>query len=1204
MKLVTVQIIFTRLLLIIFVQFKGFSQDQSFETATVPSNWKTSTGSLSTSSVHYKLGNQSLKWDWNANAVLIVSNLQSNGLVPSEVLGYFENMFRMWIYNTSKITDQPLVIEFYDSNGKLQFHYNLQTDFTGWRAASASYKFEMYGNKSSTNITTLKIKAPTKGSGTFYFDYIDYTMARNTYRSPDYQLPFINLDNGKHWSDIMYFQSLSKTVSATAPTSQEISDFNTVKQQYDALILGNAPSSSNVANAVNKYNNLAIKYADGIVTGKPIYGTDYSNAESCAAVDDYLHTLASDYKHNGTAASLTYFLNSIRYLLDQGYAEGSLVETIHHIGYRFRNISKAVHLMKSELETAGLWSEAQKMVEWYTAADIIWHPTAHDSNLDDALTRSLSVLGACLYKNSDEEKVQYLKGYTLYIQNWLTAYSKEGEGLKIDFTGFHHNTYYPLYTFGAYNTLSEVVKLISGGVYGISPEKKELFKNTLLLARVIMSNSDLPNSLSGRSPFAGISIEKSLKNLGLANPENAQLLGAYNYIYGGDSTTKAYAAETAPNGFWQVNYANLGAYRQSDWVADIKGFNKYFWGTEIYTSDNRFGRYQSYGAIEILYTNGYSNSGFNRNGWDWNKVPGATTILLPWNDLEAANNRQDETTNSNFAASLRFGTKDKYYINSNLEGNYGVFGMDFTQKAISSTHTESFKFKKSVFCFDGKLICLGSNISNNNTSHITVTNLFQNYLDTTSTPIVINNSETATFPYTNKTDIVINNWLIDAVNTGYYVKIGNAITIDRKSQISPNENGNGLFTNGNFASAFIDHGKKPRDATYEYVIIPETNALEMVAFSAAMETEETAFYKVVQKNKIAHIVSYKNMVGYSFFEAGSYTNSTPIKSNNAPCLVMISEVENDLDITLVNPDLSFETNNGESQITTATLVLNGIWNLNNTNGIVNLTRGTDETTLIIEAKDGLPVDIELFRVVSSVLSPIFEIKTTSETCTDKNNGIITINAQTELNYTATISGTTVNGTKVSEQNYPFTKATGLQINDLKPGKYSVCISVNSNDFKQCYTIQIDEAVKLELKSEITTNEVLINIVKGTAPFKVVVNGLEFLETRVPSFLVTIEPGDVLEVKTAMACEGVFLEKITKDEAVVVYPNPTRDFFYINILDSTIEIQNIKLFDVMGRLVLTQQNNQTVNVSNLKKGIYFLKIGTKEGTSISKKVFVE
>lgn len=82
------------------IQFHAFSQDESFET-TVPSYWTTTNGVLSTSTDHYKDGNQSLKWDWSANAVITVSNLQSHGLSTSEVLGFYQHFFRMWVYNTA-----------------------------------------------------------------------------------------------------------------------------------------------------------------------------------------------------------------------------------------------------------------------------------------------------------------------------------------------------------------------------------------------------------------------------------------------------------------------------------------------------------------------------------------------------------------------------------------------------------------------------------------------------------------------------------------------------------------------------------------------------------------------------------------------------------------------------------------------------------------------------------------------------------------------------------------------------------------------------------------------------------------------------------------------------------------------------------------------------------------------------------------------
>lgn len=953
----------TRLLLLMVGSFLCFNsdiyaQDQSFE-STVPSHWSTTNGSLSISNDHYKHGTRSLRWDWSAHAEITVSNLQNHGLAPSQVTNFNFNMFRMWVYNTAKTSQTPLIIEFYDQQGNLQFHYDFGLNFTGWRAASASYLNEMSGIKNSTNLTTMKIKAPNLGEGVLFFDFIDYTMARNTMRSADYQLPFIRLNNDEHWGDMLYFQSLPK-LPVTPPTAQELAAIAIIKQHYDDFILGQSPSGSAINNAVNRYHALNISYINGISKGNPLYGQDYPNSQNIKAVEDFIYTFAKDYKHNGRVSSRDYFLNTIRYILDQGFADGSAMETLHHIGYSFRNIPSAVHLMKSELETVDLWTDAQKMVEWYTAVDGIWEPTASNSNMDDANTRAIYRLGASLYKTTDAEKVQYLKGYKSYLENFLTSRAREGQGLKVDYTGFHHNTFYPGYSFLAYNGISQAVNFVSGGAFAISNPKRELFKNTLLLARVTMASGEIPNSLSGRNPFQNAPIRNGLKNLGLSTPVDTDVLRAHNLMYGADSQTSAYGVETAPQGFWQVNFANLGVYRQADWVADVKGFNKYFWGSEIYAQNNRFGRYQSYGAIEVMYPGGHSSSGFNINGWDWRKTPGATTKFLSWEDLEAARSRQDEVTDSNFAASLRFGAKQEYYIDQKIEGNYGVFGMDFSQKKVSPSHDTAFKFKKSVFFFDGKLICLGSDIHSAN--GLIATNLFQNYLSSTAMPIVANNTAITGFPYHDTLNSGSDHWIIDAVSTGYFVKNGNTIAIDRQYQDSPSQSGNGTMTNGNFASAYINHDVAPVNAGYEYVIIPGTTSAEMEAFTTTMNAPETAFYEVIQKDEHAHIVKYNNMYGYALFGDGNYGTQTPIKDNYGACLVMTEEVGNTLNLTVVSPDLNFASANGTSQMTSIDLTLNGEWRLDSSSGgRVNIMENSGETIVVVGAKDGLPVDIKLVR---------------------------------------------------------------------------------------------------------------------------------------------------------------------------------------------------------------------------------------------------
>lgn len=65
----------------------------------------------------------------------------------------------------------------------------------------------------------------------------------------------------------------------------------------------------------------------------------------------------------------------------------------------------------------------------------------------------------------------------------------------------------------------------------------------------------------------------------------------------------------------------------------------------------------------------------------------------------------------------------------------------------------------------------------------------------------------------------------------------------------------------------------------------------------------------------------------------------------------------------------------------------------------------------------------------------------------------------------------------------------------------------------------------------------------------------------------------------------------------IYPNPVKDEFHIGINDKV----NIKIFDTTGKLVLTNlsENNQSIRVSELKTGIYFVQIYSEKGNSLHK-----
>ena len=80
------------------------------------------------------------------------------------------------------------------------------------------------------------------------------------------------------------------------------------------------------------------------------------------------------------------------------------------------------------------------------------------------------------------------------------------------------------------------------------------------------------------------------------------------------------------------------------------------------------------------------------------------------------------------------------------------------------------------------------------------------------------------------------------------------------------------------------------------------------------------------------------------------------------------------------------------------------------------------------------------------------------------------------------------------------------------------------------------------------------------------------------------------------------ESIIKETKMVelmlnIYPNPVKNTLYI---DSPIDIKKVLIFDINGH-VIDQQNNMDniINTSQLKHGVYFLKIITNYGESIKK-----
>jgi len=84
---------------------------------------------------------------------------------------------------------------------------------------------------------------------------------------------------------------------------------------------------------------------------------------------------------------------------------------------------------------------------------------------------------------------------------------------------------------------------------------------------------------------------------------------------------------------------------------------------------------------------------------------------------------------------------------------------------------------------------------------------------------------------------------------------------------------------------------------------------------------------------------------------------------------------------------------------------------------------------------------------------------------------------------------------------------------------------------------------------------------------------------------------------------------TSDNNIVVYPNPVKDIIHINGISSSNTILRFSIYEINGKLVCSERNhsltqNNSLNVSFLQKGIYFIKIQTKKGNQTIKIIKTE
>lgn len=291
-------------------------------------------------------------------------------------------------------------------------------------------------------------------------------------------------------------------------------------------------------------------------------------------------------------------------------------------------------------------------------------------------------------------------------------------------------------------------------------------------------------------------------------------------------------------------------HRTEDYLFALSMYSERIQNTEIMNDENRFGWHQNNGMTYIYdedkqYTENY-----------WNTV---NPLRLPGTTVVPVNIGTGKPDGSGFAQGGDFCSKESWVGGTSI-GNYGVSGMSFSgetqgiEGGAPVSYAPDLKGKKSWFMFDDEIVCLGAGITNKNMELPVETTIENKKLRKDGSNQLLVNGEKTELPVkeANVKELVERtadvsgtsfeqvNWAHlegnQSVGTGYYFPEENTEIQVRRGQTTGSWKDVGTFegeSTENYLEMWVDHGQNPENASYSYVLLPETSAEETENYAQA-----------------------------------------------------------------------------------------------------------------------------------------------------------------------------------------------------------------------------------------------------------------------------------------------------------------------------------------------------------------------------------
>ena len=461
-----------------------------------------------------------------------------------------------------------------------------------------------------------------------------------------------------------------------------------------------------------------------------------------------------------------------------------------------------------------------------------------------------------------------------------------GEGFQHDYSYLQHGQ--QLYIGGYGDVIAQgicnVAQYVNGTDYELSKEKFDILFNFMrkTYLPVIRGQYFLYNvagrSLSRPNAMSKSGFDSVLELLKSVDPDNGIEYDAAIKRVNGEETA-SYELKPYHAHYWRSDYT---IHQRPGFTFDVRTVSTRTLRNENGNGENIKGYFLSEGATDIAVD---GNEYYNIfPAWDWGRIPGTTTPALTTIPQPG---QWGTSGTSTFAGGVS-------------DGIYGANTFSMRNYEYSSVNTEA---KKSWFFFDDEVVCLGAGIKSTSNSEVNTT-LNQTLLSGDVTVVkkdgdneVITESQKGTYPFDNDLS-----WILHG-KIGYYLPESGNIMVHNQTQTGSWKSINTSQADGAVSKdvfkLWFNHGVKPTNESYAYVVVPEVNTIEKVN---AYNKENI---HILSNTELIQAVEHKGLgiVSIIFYGPATfeYGEGTTIQATRG-CAVMLRNIgEEEVKVHIADP---------------------------------------------------------------------------------------------------------------------------------------------------------------------------------------------------------------------------------------------------------------------------------------------------------------